>query len=121
MHQPCKAHGTTKKDVRSGCLDTNLFLDGVLPGEQLLASARGGRVGVGGVPDLLLPLELRRDDEDEQEEDEHHRPRIHPRARRSLIHKDNPTSSPREKKPKQQENSGSPAVRARGGGGCRCC
>ena len=85
-------------------MDTNLFLDGVLPGEQLLAPARGGRVGVGGVPDLLLPLELRRDDEDEQEEDEHHRPRIHPRGSRSPIH--NPTSSPRERKPKKLATAG---------------
>jgi len=33
-------------------LGTNLFLDGVLPGEQLLAPVRSGRVG--GIPDLLL-------------------------------------------------------------------
>lgn len=44
-----------------------------------MPAARVGGVG-GGVPDLLLPLELRRDDEHQQEEDEHHRPRVHPRA-----------------------------------------
>lgn len=40
--------------------------------EQLLPAAGGNGVSVGGLPDLLLPLELRRDDEHEQQEDEHH-------------------------------------------------
>ena len=46
----------------------------------MLPAARVGRVRVGGVLDLLFPLELRRDDEHDQEEDQHHRPRIHHRA-----------------------------------------